>query len=71
MLSADGLPVNTDITGNDYLKAAVDEHFAAENGQAHWKSTTEEGKGSAGAFYVSNNGPAAEWLRWRRPMADR
>jgi cytosine/adenosine deaminase-related metal-dependent hydrolase len=60
MISPDGLPSKTDITGNDYLKAPVDEHFAVENGQAHWKSTTEEGKGSAGAFYVSNNGPAAE-----------
>lgn len=60
MLSPDGLPLKTDITGNDYLKAPVDEHFASENGQVHWKSTTEEGKGSTGGFYVSNNGPAAE-----------
>src|SRR5215471_19164828 len=60
MLSPDGLPSKTDITGNDYLKAPVDEQFAVENVQAHWKSTTEEGKGSAGSFYVSNNGPAAE-----------
>jgi imidazolonepropionase-like amidohydrolase len=60
MLAPDGLPLKTDITGNDYLKAPVDEHFAVENGQAHWKSASEEGSASAGGFYVSNNGPAAE-----------
>ena len=60
VLGADGLPVRTDITGNDYLKAPVDEHFSVENGQAHWKSTSEEGSASAGGFYVSNNGSAAE-----------
>src|SRR5215470_3733755 len=60
MLGADGFPQRTDITGNDYLKAPVDEHFAVENGKAHWKGTTEEGSASAGGFYVSNNGLAAE-----------
>src|SRR5579863_5522725 len=35
----DGLPLRTDLTGNDYLKAPVDEHFAIESGAAHWKST--------------------------------
>ena len=57
---AGSLPSRTDITGNDYLKAPVDEHFANENGRAHWKSTSEDGSAAAGAFYVSNNGPAAE-----------
>jgi Amidohydrolase family len=60
MLGADGAPVRTDITGIDYLKAPVDEHFAVENGRAHWKSTSEDGSASAGGFYVSNNGPACE-----------
>jgi imidazolonepropionase-like amidohydrolase len=59
-LGADGLPSRTDLTGNDYLKAPVEEHFAAENGRAHWESTSEEGSATAGGFYVSNNGPAAE-----------
>jgi imidazolonepropionase-like amidohydrolase len=59
-LGADGLPSLTDIVGNDYLKARVEEHFAAENGRARWKSTSEEGSAAAGGFYVSNNGPAAE-----------
>jgi len=60
LLATDGRPLKTDITGNDYLKAPVHEHFAVENGQAHWNSTSENGSASAGGFYVSNNGPAAE-----------
>src|ERR1700730_9657967 len=60
VIGADGLPVQTDVTGNDYLKAPVDEHFAVENGHAHWKSTSENGQAPLSGFYVSNNGPAAE-----------
>jgi hypothetical protein len=60
VIGADGLPVRTDVTGNDYLKAPVDEHFAVENGQSHWKSTSENGNSPVSGFYVSNNGPAAE-----------
>jgi imidazolonepropionase-like amidohydrolase len=60
LLSADGAPVRTDVTGNDYLKAPVDEHFAVENGHAHWKSTSEKGEAAASGFYISNNGPVAE-----------
>jgi hypothetical protein len=60
VVRADGLPSGTDITGNDYLKAPVDEHFFIENGIAHWKSTSENGRASAPGFYISNNGPPAE-----------
>ena len=60
VLGADGVPSRTDIAGNDHLKAPVDEHFAVENGKAHFKSTSEEGSASAGGFYVSNNGSAVE-----------
>ena len=59
-LAADGSPLRADITGNDYLKAPVDEHFAVEAGIGHWKSTSENGHAPAPGFYVSNNGPAAE-----------
>src|SRR5262249_53046150 len=60
VVGADGVPTRTDITGNDYLKAPVDEHFAVEGGKARWKSTSEDGSASAGGFYVSANGSAAE-----------
>src|SRR5262249_61267401 len=60
VLGADGAPMRTDITGNDYLKAPVEEQFAVEGGKAHWKSTSEDGSGSAGGVYVSANGSAVE-----------
>jgi hypothetical protein len=60
ILDSSGLPLRVDETGNDYLKASVDEHFEAKDGVAHWKSTAEEGHAPAGGFYVSNNGAAAE-----------
>jgi hypothetical protein len=60
ILDSNGLPLRVDETGNDYLKAPVDEHFEAKEGIAHWKSTAEEGHAPAGGFYVSNNGAAAE-----------
>ncbi len=60
LLDANGFPQRVDETGNDYLKAPVDEHFEIKDGIAHWKSTAEDGKAPAGAFYVSNNGAAAE-----------
>jgi imidazolonepropionase-like amidohydrolase len=59
-VAADGSPLRTDITGNDYLKAPVDEHFSIEAGVGHWKSTSENGQAAEPGFYVSNNGPAAE-----------
>ena len=60
VIGSDGLPQRSDLTGNDYLKAPVDEHFAIENGTAHWKSTSENGQASTAGFYISNNGPTAE-----------
>ncbi|HWC17337.1 MAG TPA: hypothetical protein VG498_09985, partial [Terriglobales bacterium] len=60
VLGADGLPQRTDVTGNDYLKAPVDEHFVIENGAARWNSTSETGQTRSLGFYISNNGPIAE-----------
>ena len=48
------------VTGNDYLKAPVDERFTLENGVGTWKSTSENGHAEGTGFYISNNGPAAE-----------
>ena len=60
-VAADGSPLRVDETGNDYLKAPVDEHFAVENGIAVWKSTSENGEAPAPGFYISNNGASVEW----------
>jgi len=60
IIGADGLPWRLDVTGNDYLKAPVDEHFAVEGAIAHWNSTSEKGTAPAPGFYASNNGPALE-----------
>jgi hypothetical protein len=57
---ANSMPTKVDETGNDYLKAPVDEHFEMKDGTARWKSTAEHGEASAGAFYISNNGASAE-----------
>ena len=60
VLGADSMVLRADVTGVDYLKAPVDEHFAMEGGQAHWKSTSEDGHAATSGFYVSINGSAAE-----------
>ncbi|HXN97990.1 MAG TPA: amidohydrolase family protein [Candidatus Acidoferrales bacterium] len=60
VIGADGLPLRVNVTGVDYLKAPVDEHFAVESGIARWKSTSENGQSSTSGFYISNNGIAAE-----------
>ena len=46
-------------SGNDYMKAAVDESFHFANGKASWKNRTEHGdqKVSGEAFYVPLNAP--------------
>src|SRR5271165_1614595 len=60
IVAGDGTPLRTDITGNDYLKAPVDEHFSVESGVGHWKSTSENGQAPAPGFYISINGPVVE-----------
>ena len=60
VISANGLLSRVDITGNDHLKAPVDEHFAVEEGVSHWKSTSENGQTAGPGFYISNNGPPTE-----------
>src|SRR3984957_4299122 len=60
IVAGDGAPLRTDLTGNDYLKAPVDEHFSVDAGVGRWKSTSEHGQSPAPGFYISNNGPASE-----------
>src|SRR5580700_11231175 len=39
-LTAKGWPSGMDITGVDYLKAPVDEHFSTANDEASWRSSS-------------------------------
>jgi imidazolonepropionase-like amidohydrolase len=58
----DGIPVELEITGVDYLKAPVDERFSLKQGIASWKNRAEEGqkKVTGKAFYVSISGANEE-----------
>ena len=42
-LDADGVPIEYEGRGNDYMKAPVDEHFEMKNGRASWKNRSEKG----------------------------
>jgi hypothetical protein len=58
LLDHAGIPTQVDATGNNYLKAPVDEHFRITSGRAYWSSTAEKGdKELRGpAFYVPIDG---------------
>lgn len=57
----DGIPVEIEIGGVDYLKAPVKERFSLKQGTASWKNRSEEGKKPAAkAFYVSVSGTVEE-----------
>jgi imidazolonepropionase-like amidohydrolase len=60
VLGPDGSPRRTEVTGVDYLKSPVNEHFSEENGASQWKSTAEDGHAKSPGFYISINGPFAE-----------
>ena len=59
-----GFPVLVELSGHDYYKAPVDEHLIVADGEARWKSTSEQGQAAGLAFYVTVNGPPVEigWL---------
>ncbi|HEY6893965.1 MAG TPA: hypothetical protein VI258_07345, partial [Rhodanobacteraceae bacterium] len=57
-VDAAGVLVEYTGTGNDYMKAPVEERFTLDDGKATWKNRTEDGttvvKGPA--FYIPSNG---------------
>lgn len=65
-LAPDGTLQSAKVTGNDYLKAPVEEAFAVANGTATWNNQAEHGTKpmSAPAFYLSMNATPSEtaWL---------
>jgi imidazolonepropionase-like amidohydrolase len=58
-VDAAGIPTDYTGTGNDYMKAAVDERFTLRDGKATWKNRFENGETAltAPAFYVPANPP--------------
>lgn len=61
-LDADGIPVELETVGNDYLKAPVAETFSMTGGAARWKNSAEQGeRKTAKAFYISMNGAPEEF----------
>jgi hypothetical protein len=58
-LDAAGVPTEYEGSGNDYMKAPVEETFTLKNGKAHWKNRSEKGEQSVTgeAFYVPVNAP--------------
>lgn len=57
-----GIPTEISITGVDYYKAPVSEHFIFTQGNARWKNRAEEGqkKTNGKAFYISASGAPEE-----------
>src|ERR1044071_1607515 len=57
ILGPAGVPSAITITGNDYLKAPVDERFALERGNATWSSAADKGSKPVekAAFYLPLN----------------
>jgi imidazolonepropionase-like amidohydrolase len=54
-LDAMGWPRHFHVTGNDYLKAPIDERLDEANGTLTWQSTSEHGQAPSGSgFYVPN-----------------
>ena len=58
-VDAAGIPIEYSGSGNDYMKAPVEEHFTLEDGNATWKNRTEQGTLAvkAPAFYIPTNSP--------------
>ena len=58
-LDAAGVPTEYSGSGNDYMKAPVEESFRLTGGKASWKNRTEHGERAVKgeAFYMPNSAP--------------
>jgi imidazolonepropionase-like amidohydrolase len=58
-LDAAGVPTEYQGSGNDYMKAPVEEHFEIKNGKATWKNRSEQGEQAVKgeAFYLPMTAP--------------
>jgi imidazolonepropionase-like amidohydrolase len=58
-LDAAGVPTEYQGSGNDYMKAAIEERFEIKGGKASWKNRSEKGEQpvTGEAFYLPMNAP--------------
>jgi imidazolonepropionase-like amidohydrolase len=56
-LDAAGIPIEYRASGNDYMKAPVEESLQVAAGRASWHSRSQHGEAAAGAFYLPENSP--------------
>ena len=58
-LDAAGVPTEYQGSGNDYMKAPVEEHFEIKKGKASWKNRSEQGEQAVTgeAFYLPMSAP--------------
>ena len=58
-LDAAGVPTEYNGSGNDYMKAPVEERFEIKNGKASWKNRSEQGEApvKGEAFYLPMSAP--------------
>src|SRR6476659_10727099 len=58
-LDAAGVPTEYEGSGNDYMKAPVEERFELKNGKASWKNRSEQGEQAVKgeAFYLPMSAP--------------
>lgn len=58
-LDAAGVPTEYSGSGNDYMKAPVEERFEIKNGKASWKNRSEQGEApvKGEAFYLPMSAP--------------
>ena len=58
-LNGEGVPVEYEGRGNDYMKATVEERFEMKDGRASWKNRSEQGEQAVNgvAFYLPMNAP--------------
>jgi imidazolonepropionase-like amidohydrolase len=54
-----GVPTEYEGSGNDYMKAPIEERFEMKNGHANWKNRSEQGEQavSGTSFYLPMNAP--------------
>ncbi|MFI5106506.1 MAG: hypothetical protein ACHP79_16405, partial [Terriglobales bacterium] len=70
VLDKNGVLTAMENTGNDYMKAQVEEHFSVAQGKAVWKNRSEQGEKQAagGAYYVSLSGTPEDGAQMVRAL---